>query len=211
MNGIRRVILLCLVIGGSLVVAGPVATATNPVRFGAVLNTTEFPDNAYLGKTCDNVLTGHQPGTAYSCTWIEDQALNAPGNGFDGAKAPKDGKINKIRLIAGKGGSFTLFVAHYNSATQQGKVVKAGPVITYATDPCTTNGTQCNIQTFSIDPLQVHKGDVLGIKTYKTSMLQCNQGSDHISLYHPALTVGGPLTTANGTDGCYLLLQAQYQ
>lgn len=210
MNGIRRVILLCLVIGGSLVVAGQVAAASNPVRFGANLSSTDFPENAYPGSTCDHVISGGN-GT-FNCTWIEDQAMNSNTPQVT-ARAPKDGTINKIRLISGVGGSFKLFLARYKPGTQEGKVVKAGPTINYSTDACNagSNHDQCKIQVINIAPLQVHKWDMLAIKTDKTSILQCNQGSDHISLYNPPLAVGGSFTPADDTDGCYLMLQAQYQ
>src|SRR4051794_2633371 len=57
-KGIRRTVLLCLMIGGTLLVAGQAASAANPVRFGAVLNNNLAPDNAYQGRTCDDILTG---------------------------------------------------------------------------------------------------------------------------------------------------------
>jgi hypothetical protein len=208
MNGIRRAIALCLLVGGSLILAGQVATATTPVRFGAVLNNNLFPDNAYQGQTCDHTLTGATPGANYSCTWIEDSALNFNGNGFVGARAPKDGTINKIRLVSGVGGSFKLYLARYKTTLQQGKIIKGGQTVTYATDACNPS---CHIQTISINPMQVHKGDVLAIKTSKTSTLRCDSGGDHISLYNPPLAVGGAFTNTTGTDGCYLMLQAQYQ
>jgi len=204
-NGIRRVVLLCLVIGGTFLMAGQVTAAAGPVRFGANLNTTMFPDNSYQGTTCDHVISGGS-GT-YSCTWVENQAKNS-ATPLASARAPKDGFINKVRLIAGKGGSFKLFLARYKTSTNEGKVVKAGPTITYSTDPCSPD---CHIQTISISPLQVHKGDVLAIKTAKTSILSCNSGGNAIAVFKPALAVGGPLTPATDTDGCFMLLQAQYQ
>jgi len=205
MNGIRRVVLLCLMIGGTMLLAGQVTAAAGPVRFGANLNSTMFPDNAYSGRTCDNVISGGS-GT-YGCTWIEAQAKNT-ATPLASARAPKDGFINKIRVIGGQAGSFRLFLARYKPATHQGKVVKAGPTINYATDPCNPD---CHVQVISIAPLQVHKGDTLSIKTAKTSIISCNSGGDAISLYKPPLAVGGAFTTATDTDGCFLLLQAQYQ
>jgi hypothetical protein len=202
--GLRHTMAMVLALAAAMVAVTSVPSMASPVRFGAKLNTSEFPDNAYPGSSCDHVISGGS-GTS-NCTWIEDQALN--NNGFSGAKAPKDGKINKIRLISGHGGSFQLFIGRYNSGTHKGKVVRTGPTITYATDPCSPD---CAIQVFTIKPLTVKKGDVLAIKTKSTSILQCNQGSDHISLYKPPLAVGGPLTHATDTDGCYLLLEAQYQ
>lgn len=198
-------VLLCLVIGGTFLMAGQVATAASPVRFGANLSSTISPDNAYQGQTCDHELTGGS-GT-YSCTWIENLAKNS-NTAQATARAPKDGFINKIRVISGKGGSVKLFLARYKAATNQGKVVKAGPTITYNTDPCSPD---CHVQTISISPLQVHKGDVLAIKAAKTSILSCNSGSPSTGLFKPPLAVGGAFTTANDTSGCFLLLQAQYQ
>jgi hypothetical protein len=205
MNGIRRVVLLCLMIGGTMLLAGQVTAAAGPVRFGANLSSSLFPDNAYSGQTCDHELTG---GSAtYACTWIENLAKNS-ATPLASARAPKDGFINKIRVISGKGGSVKLFLARYKPATNQGKVVKAGPTITYNTDPCNPD---CHVQTISISPLQVHKGDMLSIRTAKTSILSCNSGSNSTALFQPPLAVGGPFTTADDTSGCFLLLQAQYQ
>ena len=178
----------------------------SPAHFGADLSGNIFPNNAYSGSTCDHVLNGGS-GT-YKCTWIEANAFHTSGSGVPGAQAPKDGKINKIKLIAGKSGSFKLQIAHFNQSTHKGKVVTTGPTITYATDPCSSS---CSIQTFTIDPIQVHKGDYLAIKTVTTSTLECSQGSLHTSLYTPPLVAGNPSVTETGHDGCYMLIQAVYK
>jgi len=206
MKGFRRAILLCLMIGGTMLLAGQATAAASPVRFGANLSNGLNPNEAYPGRTCDSVITGGND--TYSCTWIMDNAYGTAGSGIPGSKAPKDGQITKLRLIAGHGGSFRLFLAKYNNVTQQGKVVRAGPVVSYNTDPCSPG---CHIQTITLArPLTVHKGERLAIKTNKTSTLRCGNGSDHTSVYKPPLAVGGPTTDADETDGCYLLLQAQY-
>jgi hypothetical protein len=197
-------------IGGSLLVAGQVATAAPPLRFGAILSSNDFPDNSYTGRYCDKIVDGGSD--PYNCTWIENEAKNSSTPKMT-ARAPKDGYINKIRLISGVGGSFKLFLARYKPAVHQGKVVKAGPTITYQTDPCNAGGSgdQCTVQVINIAPLYVHKYDMLAIRTNKTSILQCSQGGDHVSVYNPPLAVGGAFRNATDTDGCYLLLQAQYQ
>jgi len=203
--GHRHLVILVLALSAAMLAAGSVPAMASPVRFGAKLSNNLFPDNAYPGSSCDHVLTG---GTGNSkCTWIEDFAYD-PNNGSASAKAPKNGKISKIRLIAGHSGSFQLVIARYQPNTQKGKVVRAGPTINYATDPCSPH---CTIQVFSIKPLTVNKGDYLAINTRSTSTLRCDSGGDRISLYKPPLPVGGALTHATDTDGCYLLLQAQYQ
>ena len=175
-------------------------------HFGADLTGSIFPNNAYSGSYCDHVMTGGS-GT-FKCTWIEANAFHTSGSGVAGAQAPKDGKINKIKLIAGMGGSFTLQIAHFNQSTHKGSVVTTGPKITYATDACSPD---CSIQTFSISPIQVHKGDYLAIKTAKTSTLDCFSGSLHTALFAPPLVAGNPSVTETGDDGCYMLIQAVYK
>ena len=196
------VILATLVL--TLLAGQPVQAS--PAHFGANLTGNIFTNNAYPGSYCDHVMTGGS-GT-FKCTWIEANAYNTGGSGVPGAQAPKDGKINKIKLIAGTGGSFTLQIAHFNQSTHKGSVVTTGPKITYLTDPCNTN---CSVQTFTISPIQVHTGDYLAIKTAKTSTLNCFSGSLHTALFKPPLAAGGPNVTETGDDGCYMLIQAVYK
>jgi hypothetical protein len=187
------------------VLAGQPVQAS-PAHFGANLTGNIFVNNAYPGSTCDHLLTGGS-GTA-KCTWIEANAFNTGGSGVPGAQAPKDGYVNKIKLIAGKGGSFTLQIAHFNQSTHKGQVVTTGPKITYATDPCPSN---CSVQTFNISQIKVHKGDYLAIRTSKASLLDCFSGSLHTALFKPPLVAGNPQVTETGDDGCYMLLQAVYK
>ena len=176
----------------------PVAAANT--TFGTKLDaSTEFPDNAYPGTYCDHLLTGGS-GTS-SCTWI----LVLPDKGTQ-PTAPKDGKINKIKLIAGKGGSFTLYIAQKSGS--KFKVVTKGPKITYATDACSPD---CHIQSFSISPITVHKGDYLAVKTAKASFVRCNSGSQATALFKPPLATGGGFATPTDYDGCRMMLQAVYK
>ena len=203
-RSVRGLVVVMSVLLLTLLAGQPVQAS--PAHFGANLSGSIFVNNAYPGSTCDHLLTGGS-GTA-KCTWIEANAYNTGGSGVPGAQAPKDGKINKIKLIAGKGGSFTLQIAHFNQSTHKGEVVTQGPKITYATDPCPSS---CSVQTFTISPIQVHKGDYLAIKTSKASFLNCFTGSLHIALYKPPLVAGAAQLTETGDDGCYMLLQAVYK
>ena len=195
-------IAVVLAIVGLLMVAMPVHGAT---KFGADLSGLPFPDNAYPGQWCDHVVDGGSD--TYNCTWIMAQAYH--NNGATGAQAPKNGFINKIKLIGGQSTPFTLFIATYNQSTHKGTVVRKGPKITPATDPCTID---CAIQKFNINPpLQISTGQYLAVKATKLSILQCSQGSVHVSVYKPPLPLGGAATNESGHTGCYLLLQAVYQ
>jgi len=199
---VRRRVLVALCVSVALfAVAAPPASAA--VHFGANLSSLPFPSNSYPGSYCDHLLNG---GSAtYSCTWIEDYAYN--NNGLTGAKAPSNGTIGKIKLIAGHSGSFRLFIARYKPGTHEGKVVRKGPTINYATDPCDTD---CHVQTFNISALTVHTGDFLAFKTNKASFLRCDSGGNRVALFKPPLVVGDPLKAETGNDGCYVLLQAVY-
>ena len=108
MKGIRKVALLCLMIGGSLLVAGQVATAAPPLRFGANISSNDFPDNSYQGRYCDKIVDGGSD--PYNCTWIEDEAKNSSTPKAT-ARAPKDGYIDKIRLIEKRGGKSGVYRA----------------------------------------------------------------------------------------------------
>jgi hypothetical protein len=211
----RHVAALVLTLAAAMLVVTSVPATAAPVRFGSRLTTTMFPNEAGGGRTCDSVLTGGNDD--YPCTWMEDQAKNAPSDpscsgtgtcGFVYARAPKDGHINKIRLISNVAGSFRLLLGRYKPSTQEGRITRVGPPISYV-DGC--GNTSCTIQVISIDPLLVKKGEVLAFNARRTGTLGCGTGSDHISLYEPRLVVGGPLTAADDTDGCYALLEAQYQ
>jgi len=97
-----------------LTAAMPVDAAT--VKFGAKLAAGTDPSNAPV--TCDHELNGGS-GT-YACTWIMTNAFNGGT-----LTAPKNGKINKVQLIAWNSGSFTLFFASKSGSNF--KVVTNGP------------------------------------------------------------------------------------
>jgi hypothetical protein len=201
-DNVRRRVLVALGVSVALM-AIAVTPASAAVHFGADLSSLPFPSNAYPGSYCDHLLNGGN--ATYGCTWIEDYAYN--NGGLAGAKAPMNGTIGKIKLIAGQGGSFRLFIARYKPGTHQGKVIRKGPTITYATDPCNVD---CHVQTFNIAALTVKTGDFLAFKAAKSSFLRCDSGGNRVALFKPPLVVGDPLKTETGNDGCYVLLQAVY-
>jgi hypothetical protein len=199
---VRRRVLVALGVSVALM-AIAVTPASAAVHFGANLSGLPFPSNAYPGAYCDHLLNGGN--ATYGCTWIETYGYN--NGGLAGAKAPQNGTIGKIKLIAGQGGSFRLFIARYKPGTHQGKVIHKGPTINYATDPCSVD---CHVQTFNISPITVKTGDFLAFKTNKASFLRCDSGGNRVALFNPPLVVGGALKAETGNDGCYVLLQAVY-
>ena len=185
-----------------LLAVQPAAAATT--KFGAKLaaNGTDV-SNAYQGTLCDHEIDGGSD--VYPCTWILQQAFNGGS-----VTAPKNGTINKIRIINGKGGSLKVVVAKKN-ASGQFKVTAQSAKVTYSEDPNQCDfPTSCTRRTFSITPLAVQTGDYIGIRAGKTSTLRCDSGGNKIALFTPPLAVGGGYTTPTDFSGCWLMVQAVY-
>jgi hypothetical protein len=180
-----------------LIAAQPAFAAT--AKFGAKLGTGTFPSNAYPGTLCDHEIDGGS-GT-YACTWILLTAFNGGT-----VTAPKNGTINKVKIVNGNGGSFKVVVARKNGSGQF-KVVGRSAKVSYPTDQCPFD---CTTHTFSVTPLSVQTGDYIGIQTAKTSMLRCDSGGNKIALFTPVLAPGGAYTSPTDYSGCYLLLEAVY-
>lgn len=180
-----------------VIAAQPAFAAT--AKFGAKLSNGVFPSNAYPGTYCDHELYGGN--NTYACTWIMLTAFNGGS-----PTAPKDGTINKVKIINGQGGSFKIVVAR-KSQTTQFKVVGRSTKISYATDKCEPD---CTVHKYSFPGLKVKAGDYIGIQAAKTSTLRCDSGGNKIALFTPKLPVGGSYTTPSGYSGCYLLIQVVY-
>jgi hypothetical protein len=168
--------------------------------FGSKLATNIQPSNAGNGHYCD--LDDHS-----SCTRVMMEGYtNGPGVGSP--KAPHDGTIDKIKLIAQNPGNFNLQLARAKPNEEKAKVVYTGPQLSYDGDQ---GGSQSyTIETFNVN-VPVDKGDFLAIRSKRTSMLRCSSGGANQLLFQPVLQVNGPFTEASGTDGCWLLLEAVYE
>ena len=177
-----------------LAVSASAASASSPVRFGAKLTTNTQPSNSVPADQC--------PIHGQSCTRVMSQAY-----GRTSPKAPKDGTIAKIRLIAGESGSLTVYIAKIKDGTKA-KVVRKGPTIHYTGQPDNISGYK--IESFNVS-LHVNKGEVLAFKSSSTSVLRCDSGGNRQLIFQPKLDVGDPYQQADDTDGCFMLIEAQYQ
>ena len=72
--------------------------ASTPVRWGSKLNSSVQPQN--FNRSCDSTYVSPNP----NCTWMFRHVYNRTG----GQKAPKNGYVDKVRLIACDPGSFYL-------------------------------------------------------------------------------------------------------
>ena len=186
----------------AMIAFAPSTLAAGPARFGAKLTTDTFPSNAFQGKWCND---DHD-----SCTWVERQAYSRP----TGYKAPKDGTIRKIRLIAGVPGGFRLQLARVRAGdtpgTYETKIVRQGKYINYeGQDPSWDDPDPLKVESFTVN-LTVKKGDYLAIKASKASFLRCDSGGARILQSEPPLPVGGSFQEPDQTDGCFMLLEAVY-
>lgn len=109
-------------------------SASNPVRFGAKLTTNTQPSNSSPAHDCE-------PNEGLACTRVMVQAY-----GRNTPKAPEDGIIGKIRLIAGDAGSIRVYIAKIKDGTKA-KVVRKGPKLTFAGQP--NNISDYKIESFN--------------------------------------------------------------
>lgn len=193
--GRRLVTALALGVAAFMVVPASGFAATT---FGAKLNKTIQPSNGSPAQSC--VFMNPQ-----QCTRIEMDAYNNAGH----ERAPKDGVIKKIKLIAADPGHFRLQIAEAKPDKDKGRVVRNGPRIDYAGQP-NGGGLTYNVESFKVN-VPVEKGQYLAAKSRKTSMLRCSSGGPNQFLFQPALSPGDPFQILSYTDGCWLLLQAVYK
>jgi len=194
---IRRRLAVVGLIAAATVAVIPAAQANAASTwFGSKVNKTVQPSNSLPAHDCFL----NTPG---ACTRVMVNAYQNPG----GAKAPKTGKIKRIKLIAGGKGSFRLFVAKARPNQEKAKLVRKGPRLKYqGQDPNWDDPYE--IDKFKVN-LPIKKGQYLAVRSRKTSMIRCSSGGDEQLLFQPALPLGGPFQAADGTDGCFLLLKAK--
>jgi hypothetical protein len=195
-----RRLTVALAATGAMALAVP-AIGHAATKFGAGVSPQMQPSNASVqGAPCFT----SDPG---QCTRVSPEAYTlGPGGGRE--QAPKERTIDKLRLIARGPGHFRFQLAEAKPNQEKAKIVRQGPVIEHEgqSDP----NPPYEVETFNVD-VPVEKGQYLAIKARRTSMLRCSSGGPNQLLFQPALTLGGPFAGADGTDGCWLLLQAVYE
>jgi hypothetical protein len=200
--GVRRFLVPIAVIAALALIVP--ASGLAAAKFGAKLRN---PDGSVIQPTApkggNNCKQADSSVGAGQCTRVAVSFdRGSPGNN---RKAPKNGIINKINVVASGPGKFRLFMARVRGGDRS-KVRKKGPNMSYTGD---------STAPYTIEHLPLHlrvkKGDYLSIQAKRTSMLSCTAGSVRQLLYVPPLVVGDPLENANGTDDCSLLIQAVYK
>jgi hypothetical protein len=167
--------------------------------FGSDLSSKPFPNEAGgdSAQTCDE-----SPTTA--CTHVMVTAYGSNGK----AQAPRDGVIDKIKIIAMDDGEARLFLARINpNNPDQAKVTRKGPKFSYQGQP---DSGPVFVNTIDIPGITVKKGERLAVKAVKYSGLRGGSGSGQSLEFQPGLVVGAPYADADD-DGWFMLITAIYK
>jgi len=184
----------------------PAAGMAAPVKFGAKLDPTVQPSNSLPGLTCVN------DPLRSACTMVQNEAYGRPDGGHI---APKTGTIKQIRLIAGGPGTTRIETVKVKQKTlftsQEGKLVHKGPKITYqGQSEANWESGSYRVETFAVN-MRINKGEQLAVHSHRASMIRCSSGGDNTLLYPLTYYPKHPFNAAEGSDGCWLLLEAIYR
>jgi hypothetical protein len=200
MRSRKLALVMGFVLAGMLVAGQAVSvSASTPVRFGNTLKNSDgsVKQPANSPRKCD--VTGPHEGDP--CTMVSVITSN-----FGHERAPKDGTIAKVRVVSYTAGSFRLYFAKAHPGSQEAKVVKKGPIISFNGD--STSPYTIESQNVSIS---VKKGWYIAIKASTFKTVSCTSGSPAQLEFQPPLVVGDPYQTADDTNGCSMLVQLQYR
>jgi hypothetical protein len=203
----NRFTALAAALASVAMMVAPAAGMAAPVKFGAKLNPTVQPSNSLPGLPCiPDVLRFHP------CTMVQNEAYGRPDGG---EIASKTGTIKKIRLIAGGPGTMRVETAKVKRSTllttKEAKLVHKGPKITYqGQSEANWESGSYRVESFEVD-MPITKGEQLAIHTGNTSMIRCSSGGDNTLIYSLAYAPKHPFNAAEGSDGCWLLMEAVYR
>lgn len=190
----------------AIATAAPAGAAT---KFGADLDGGPQPQNA--AQDCGDTSPPLDPGD--QCTRVPykfDQTGAISGN----TKAPKDGTIDKLKLIAQQPGKFTFQLAklkdlNSNNGTGKADITRSGGKIEYdASD--SKRGGGYEIQTFNVD-VTVKKNEYMAFKAKEFSAQSCNNGTKRQLVFQPPPSVSAGFSSADANENCNALVQAIYE
>jgi hypothetical protein len=205
MKGRRTVSLLAVMATLLLVVvqANPVAAAGT--RWGSKLTTSVQPQN--FQRYCDDDGAPHP-----NCSWMFRHVYGRTG----GQKAPKNGWVSKVRVIACSAGSFYLQFGKVRKdpnepGQYQAKVRKTSSKVSFSGDPDGCDDETYTINTINIPDVYVYKGEYFGVRAKTPRALRCNSGSPNVLEFDPPLVNGGSYRDPDDTNGCDPLIELEYR
>jgi hypothetical protein len=137
------------------------------------------------------------------CSWV---LREAQGNAKR-PRAPRDGTIAKIRVVAcAPRGSFVLQIVRVRTG-EQAKAISTGPVINYqGTKRNCTVSRNFDIEEFDVN-VPVKRGDSLAVIATEVRFMY-NPGSGPSIMFDPPLAEGDALRTTELASG-FLMMQAE--
>ena len=181
--------------------------ASTPVAAGSKLTTSVQPQN--FDRSCDGNVASPNP----NCTWMFRHVYNRSG----GQKAPKDGYIDKVRLIAC---AYPAASTSSSARSGRGRTIRAstrprcarparrsrspGTLMDAATDTTTSRPSTSRTSTWN-------KGEDFGVRGTAAEALRCNSGSPNVLQFVPPLVNGSSYTNPDDTNGCDPLIELQYR
>jgi len=204
----RKLVFLAAAFACIATMVAPAVGTAAPVKFGAKLDSTVQPSNSLPGLPCiPDVFRYH------ACTMVQNEAYGRPDGGHI---APKTGTIKRIRLIAGGPGTTRIYTAKVKRSTlltsKESKVVHKGPKLTYrGQSEANWESGAYRVESFPVD-IPIRKGEQLAVHApATTSMIRCSSGGDNTLIYPLTYRPKHPFNAAQGSDGCWLLVEAIYK
>jgi hypothetical protein len=167
---------------------------------------TQAPGQEIFGAKFNHQLTPPESCTdkkSAMCSWVLMEAQGQPSK----FRAPRDGRIAKIRLVAcAPRGSFVLQIVRVKP-DETAKVVRTGPVINYlGTKRNCTASNNFNIEEFDVN-VPVSKNDFLAAVATEVRFLY-NSSSGPSIMFDPPLAEGDAFR-ATGLASGFLMMQAE--
>ena len=204
----RKLTFLTFAVAAVALMVAPAAGLAAPVKFGAKLDPSVQPSNSLPGLPClPEVLRYH------ACTMVQNEAYGRPDGGHI---APKTGTIKRIRLIAGGPGTIRIETAKVKQktlfTTKEAKLVHKGPKLTYqGQSEANWESGSYRVESFRVD-MPIEKGEQLAVHASgASSLVRCSSGGDNTLIYPLTYYPKHPFNAAQGSDGCWLLVEAIYR
>jgi hypothetical protein len=192
---------MLLVLGSSPMLAGSDGSTRGTINaFGADLSSKPFPNEAggTGPQTCDE-----NPSAA--CTRVMTQAYGTNGR----LKAPRNGEIDKIKIIALDDGTARLFMAKIDPSDPfSAKVTRKGPQFSYQGQPDTG---PVFVNTIDIPNMTVLKGEVIALKAVELSALRGGSGGNRHLEFQPGLTVAEGYRESDDDNSFHMLVRVIYE
>ena len=184
------------------------ASAGAAAKFGADLSDGPQPQNA--AQDCGDTSPGLDE--TKPCTRIAYNFNEAgPVNGK--SRAPKDGAIRKVKLIAQQPGKLAFQLGRIKNldagnGTGEGRITRSGGKIEYEASGFTKQAGY-EVQAFKVN-VKVRKNEYLAVKGRTFSAQTCSSGSERQLVFQPPPAVGGPFQDQDADENCTMLIQAVY-